>query len=95
MKNAMLVMMYNGKTNLGGMFKYDFNDKITLEITKSAGKYEDSNVISRKVVFNELKLDEILNYLTKTMDDLYEPTLEVYTICDSGKNFILNIMVAY
>lgn len=94
MKNAMLVMMYNGKTNLGGMFKYDFNDKITLEITKSAGKYEDSNVISRKVVFNELKLDEILNYLTKTMDDLYEPTLEVYTICDSGKNFILNILEA-
>ena len=82
------------KNAWGGMFKYDFNNKITLEITKSTGKYEDSNVISRKVVFNELKLDEILNYLTKTMDDLYEPTLEVYTICDSGKNYILNVLEA-
>lgn len=94
MKNAMLVMMYNAETNMGGMFKYGFDDKITLEITKSIGKYEDSNVISRKVVFNELKLDEILNYLTKTMDDLYEPKLEVYTICNSGKNYILNILEA-
>ena len=94
MKNAMLVMMYSSKTNFGGMFKHDFNNKISLEIIKSVDKYEDSNVISRKVVFNELKLDEILNYLTKTMDDLYEPTLEVYTISSAGKNHILNILEA-
>ena len=94
MKNTMLVMMYNGKTNFGGMFKYDFDDKISLEITKTSGKYEDSNVISRKVIFNELKTDEILNYLTKTISDLYEPTFEVYTIGSAGKNFILNILEA-
>lgn len=94
MKNTMLVMMYNGETNFGGMFKYDFDSKISLEITKTSGKYEDSNVISRKVVFNELKTDEILNYLTKTISDLYEPTFEVYTIGSAGKNFILNILEA-
>lgn len=94
MKNAMLVMMYSSKTNFGGMFKYDFDNKISLEIIKSVDKYEDSNVISRKVVFNELKTDEILNYLTKTMDDLYEPILEVYTISSAGKNHILNILEA-
>lgn len=94
MKNTMLVMMYNGKTNFGGMFKYDFDDKISLEITKTTGKYENSNIISRKVVFNELKTDEILNYLTRTIDDLYEPQLEVYTISSAGRNYILNILEA-
>lgn len=94
MKNTMLVMMYNGETNFGGMFKYDFDSKISLEITKTYGKYEDSNVISRKVVFNELKTDEILNYLTKTISDLYEPQLEVYTISNTGKNYLLNILEA-
>lgn len=94
MKNKMLIMMYNAETNYGGMFKYDFNDKISLEITKTTGKFENSNVISRKVVFNELKTDDILNYLTRTISDLYEPALEVYTISSAGKNYLLNILEA-
>lgn len=92
MKNAMLVMMYNAETNYGGMFKYDFDDKISLEIIKTTGKYENSNVISRKVVFNQFKTDELLNYLTKTIGDLYEPQLEVYTISSAGRNYLLNIL---
>lgn len=94
MKNTMLVMMYNAETNYGGMFKYDFDDKISLEIIKTTGKYENSNVISRKVVFNQFKTDELLNYLTKTIGDLYEPQLEVYTISSAGRNYLLNILEA-
>lgn len=94
MKNTMLVMMHNAETNYGGMFKYDFDDKISLEIIKTTGKYENSNVISRKVVFNQLKTDELLNYLTKTIGDLYEPQLEVYTISSAGRNYLLNILEA-
>ena len=92
MKNKMLVMMYSGKTNVDGMFKYDFDNKISLEILKNIGLYDSLSELSRTVTFNELKLDEILNYVTKTVNDLYEPSMEFYTICETGKKYILNIL---
>ena len=94
MKNMMLVMMYTKKTNVGEMFAYNFDKEIKLEVIKNGGKYGDLSELSRKVIFDDLKIDEILNYLVKTIDDLYEPTLEVYTICESGKNYILNVLEA-
>lgn len=94
MKNMMLVMMYTKQTNVGEMFAYNFDKEIKLEVIKNGGKYGDLSELSRKVIFDDLKIDEILNYLVKTIDDLYEPTLEVYTICESGKNYILNILEA-
>ena len=94
MKNMMLVMMYTKQTNVGEMFAYNFNKEIKLEVIKNGGKYGDLSELSRKVIFDDLEIDEILNYLVKTTDDLYEPTLEVYTICESGKNYILNVLEA-
>lgn len=94
MKNTMLVMMYSKKTNVGEMFSYDFDKEIKLEIIKNLVKVNGSSELVRSVRFNSLQLDEILNYLVKTVDDLYEPEMEVYTICESGKNYILNILEA-
>ena len=94
MTNMMLVMMYSKNTNVGEMFAYNFDKEIKLEVIKNGGKYGDLSELSRKVIFDDLKIDEILNYLVKTIDDLYEPTLEVYTICKSGKNYILNVLEA-
>ena len=93
MKKKIMVMMFSGDNVVTGMHKYDFDKKITLEILRSQ-ESGGCSVLVRRVVFNNLKLDEILNYVSKTVNDLYDIESDFYAPSGSSKNYTLNILEA-